>query len=98
MALTNTSEYQVFLNQLLWHFETYYPGVDVGYLNQAGNPALGSLLNQLVRDGMIKADVTTVMNAYLTYKKTRQAKPTNSEVNPSSHGSVNTSTFSNGNL
>jgi hypothetical protein len=72
MALATTTDYLNFLKALLWILENE-KGIDVGYLNQAGNPAYGNFENLLVRNGMTKADVDTVLSAYLTYKKTRRA-------------------------
>jgi hypothetical protein len=72
MALTTVADHQLAINRILWFLDTVHGGV---------NPA-----EFLVNTGMLKGDFDVLAAAFVTYKKTRKARPTAYEVTPSGHG------------
>jgi hypothetical protein len=81
MALANSSDYAALVNKLFFYFDNVDSGIDWERL-----PIYGDILPE---------DIATIRAAYATYKPTRLARPSSTEVNPSSHG-ANQTTFGEG--
>ena len=72
MALDNVSDYQVAVNQIFYYIDNNFGGIS--------KPDLQNYA------GVDSEDVDTLLTSYATYKKTRDARPANTEVSPNGHG------------
>lgn len=76
MALATLSDYQLFVNQLFYYLDQNFSGIDHNGL--------------YIYAGMNQADFQQALAAYMTYKKTRKARPATQEVAPNAHGANKT--------